>query len=342
MTNHSLLIVDDDPATIRVLGKMLKALGETRFATNGSDALRIARESKPELVLLDAEMPGMSGLEVCKAIKSDPLLEDVAVIFVTSHGDEASEVAALDAGAADFITKPPRAPLVVARVRTQLRLKDAISALRRAASVDSLTEVANRRRFDELLLEEWQRAERGGTALSLLMLDVDWFKRFNDLYGHVAGDDCLRAVARALTEACRRPADLVARYGGEEFALLMPETDERGAKHVATRALDAVRALQIAHDASPVAPYVTVSIGVTTLPAQRCSHRSQVVPRISLPLRPRATVQLVDAADRALYAAKQSGRDRACVERFTADPEEDCASSALDAGGRRGEPPHVG
>ena len=258
----SILLVDDDPATIQWLGRMLADVGTVRFASNGEDALRLARESAPDLILLDAEMPGMSGFQVCEALKADPALANVPVIFVTSHSDPAFEVSGFDAGAADFIAKPVSAPLVLARVKTQLRVKHMADELRRIATIDALTGVANRRRFDESLEREWHRARRSGAPLALLMIDVDHFKLFNDRYGHPAGDICLSAVAQALTGASLRPADLVARYGGEEFVVLLPQTPRCGAEHVARAALDAVEALVIAHDASLTAPHITVSVGV--------------------------------------------------------------------------------
>ena len=233
MPDSHILLVDDDPITIRLLTHILADLGSLRFATSGADALRLARELKPDLVLLDAEMPGMSGFQVCAAFKANPLLADVPVIFVTSHSDPAFEVSGFDLGAADFIAKPVLPALVQARVKTQLRLKHLADELRLIALADTLTGVANRRHFDNSLEREWRRLRRSGKPLALLMIDVDHFKRFNDHYGHQAGDSCLRAVAQALVGACQRPADLVARYGGEEFVMLLPDTTRDGAAHIA-------------------------------------------------------------------------------------------------------------
>jgi diguanylate cyclase (GGDEF)-like protein len=275
--------------------------------------LRLARDAAPDLMLLDAEMPGMTGFQVCEAFKADPALTDVAVIFVTKHHEPAFEVSGFELGAADFIAKPFTAQLVLARVNAQLRVKHMADELRRIATVDVLTGVANRRRFDAVLEQEWRRARRSGEALSLLMIDVDHFKLFNDHFGHPAGDACLRAVAQALVAASLRPADLVARYGGEEFTILLPQTPRDGAEHVARCVLQAVQALDIAHLASPSGPRVSVSVGVgchdevsaSWTPASTESRFAEAAGVQS------TAMDLVRAADKAMYCAKHAGRARA-------------------------------
>jgi len=311
--SDNILLVDDDPGTIQLLSRILSDVGNLRFATSGEDALRLVRESAPDLMLLDAEMPGMSGFQVFDALKSEPTLADVPVIFVTSHSEAAFEVAGLERGAADFIAKPVSAPLVLARVKTQLRVKHMADELRRIASTDALTGVANRRRFDEALEREWLVARRAGTPLALLMIDIDHFKLFNDRYGHPAGDACLRSVAQALVGASLRPADLVARYGGEEFVVLLPQTPRGGAEQVAQGVLDAVGALAIAHEASLTAWHVTVSIGVACYDDESaCWMPVSAGLRFADDLRARCTcTHLVCAADQALYSAKQAGRAQA-------------------------------
>src|ERR1700694_1708824 len=253
--NVSILLVDDDPGAIQLMGRILGDVGKLRFATNGDDALRLAHDSAPDLILLDAEMPGMSGFELLKTLKAQASLADVPVIFITSHSEAGFEVSALDMGAADFIAKPLKSSRVLARVRTQLRVKHMADELRRTATTDALTGVANRRQFDESLEREWLRARRAGDPVSLLMIDVDHFKLYNDLYGHPKGDNCLRHVTQALLSACRRPADLVARYGGEEFVMLLPQTPRNGAEHIAREVLDAVAAHGIFHDDSQTTHY---------------------------------------------------------------------------------------
>lgn len=306
-----ILLVDDDPAAIQVLGRILSGLGRLRFATNGAGALRLAHETPPDLILLDAEMPGMSGFDVCEAMKSDPELADIPVIFVTSHNDQNSEIGGFDLGAADFIAKPISEPLVVARVKTQLRIKHLTDELRKLSTVDALTGLANRRRFDEMLEREWSRAQRPGYPLALAMIDVDHFKRYNDRYGHPAGDTVLRSVAQALAHAAQRPADLVARYGGEEFVMLMPQTPRAGAQILADRALVMVESLGIPHAGSPTADHVTVSIGMACWEgnaahweAEGCGASPRTAPAVS-------GQDLLTAADQALYAAKAAGRAQA-------------------------------
>lgn len=295
----SLLIVDDNPSIIQVIGKMLAGVGHLRFATRGDQALQLMRAALPDLVLLDAEMPGMSGYEVCAAMKADETLADVPVIFVTGHGETESEVRGLEAGAVDFITKPVHQALLLARVRTQLRIKSLTDELRRMATTDGLTGLINRRHFDELLRREWQRALRAEAPLAMLMVDVDHFKRYNDHYGHPAGDACLQAVAQALQTVVLRGGDVVGRLGGEEFAVLLPETDEVGAQEVARHAVQAVRALELPHAASATANHVTVSVGVASAVPLSCPFTD--------------VGALMQAADQALYAAKAQGRDRHCA-----------------------------
>jgi len=298
----SILIVDDDPASIQALGGMLTPFGELRFALSGEEALSLATQAPPDLVLLDVNMPGMSGFDVCRRLKADPRLCETPVVFVTGHSDLASEVTGLEAGAVDFISKPLAQPLVVARVRTQLRLRQLTEALRQSARTDGLTGLANRRSFDEELQHEWRRACRRQEPLSLVLLDIDHFKAFNDHYGHPAGDRCLQAVARAIGAVIRRPSDLAARYGGEEFAVVLPATDAGGAQHIAQNLVRAVAALEIPHAASPQARHVTISAGATT--ALRPERNTQ-------------PAQLIDAADAALYQAKHLGRNQAVFTAFS-------------------------
>lgn len=297
---NSVLIVDDNIHLIAVLGKMLEPVGQIRFAISGMQALQQMRDEPPDLVLLDAEMPEMSGQEVCRAMKADPDLKNIPVVFVTSHSHVDAEVESLAAGAADFISKPVNEAILLARVKTQLRLKTFADELRRVAAVDGLTGLANRRTFDSQLKLEWSRTARTGNSLSLILLDVDHFKKYNDHYGHPAGDRCLRQVAEALGGQARRSTDLAARVGGEEFALLLPDTDAAGAHDAAERIRAAVAGLSIAHAASTTASHVTVSIGVATCQPNTTNQ-------------PRTFEDLLDQSDQALYAAKSQGRNRVAV-----------------------------
>jgi diguanylate cyclase (GGDEF)-like protein len=311
--NDNILLVDDDPGAIQLMGRILSGAGNLRFATNGEDALRLARELAPDLMLLDAEMPGMSGFQVCEALRGEPALANVPVIFITSHSEPAFEVAGFELGAVDFIAKPVSPALVRARVKTQLRVKRMADELRRIAAFDVLTKVANRRRFDEAFEREWRRSLRSGAALSLLMIDVDHFKAFNDRYGHPAGDVCLRAVAQAIQGTSLRPADLVARYGGEEFVVMLPSTPRAGAEHVASRVLDAIEGLAIAHEKSPTSQHLTASIGIGCYDEDSGSWvQPSADSRLADNLHAASVhLDLLRAADKALYAAKGAGRAQA-------------------------------
>jgi diguanylate cyclase (GGDEF)-like protein len=304
----NILLVDDDPTMIQVMGVALAGVGQLRFATSGHAALQQARDHATDLVLLDAEMPGMNGYQVCEAMKNDPALCDIPVIFVTSHDGIEFELRGLEVGAVDFISKPISGPLLLARVKTQLRVKYLADELRRIATIDALTELSNRRCFDDVLEREWKRARRVPQPISLLLVDIDHFKLFNDRYGHPAGDACLRLVATALRGSSLRPSDLVTRYGGEEYALLLPQTSRRGAGLLAKRVLDAVAAMWIPHEGSPTAEHVTVSVGVGSYDeASPCWPRAPSTGHED----PRSAADLVLAADSALYAAKDGGRNQA-------------------------------
>ncbi len=282
-----LLIVDDQPVNIQALHRVFAGDCQVLMATEGARALQICRDRHPDLVLLDVQMPGMDGHELCAELKSDPLLRVIPIIFVTAQDRPEDETRALDAGAADFITKPFNPTVVRARVRTQLTLKAQADLLRELAFIDGLTGVHNRRHFDERFIAEARRAQRSRSPLAIVLADVDHFKRYNDALGHLAGDDCLRRVAGALRTCLRRPTDLLARYGGEEFVSLLPDTDLAGAIGVAQLMEDTVRALALPHPG--VQGSVTISLGV------------------SAGLQPTG---LVAAADRALYLAKAAGRGR--------------------------------
>lgn len=290
-----ILIVDDAVTTIRLLSHILHDQGEILFATNGPEAVATARDTLPDLILLDVEMPGMDGYEVCQALKADPMLAEIPVIFVTGHSGDENEVRALAAGAVDFITKPLNPPVVNARVKTHLTLKRHTDTLRNQANLDGLTGLYNRRSFDLRLEEECRRHRRYGAPLALAMIDVDRFKLFNDLHGHQQGDDCLRQVATALWACARRPGEMAARYGGEEFAVILPATELTAAITFGELLCQSVRDLAIAHQGSPENDIVTVSVGVASL----------------LPSDDDSKQNLVAAADMSLYLAKNRGRN--CV-----------------------------
>lgn len=312
-----LLVVDDDVGSVRLLTSVVQEFGEVFFATNGEEAVAMVRDKRPDLVLLDAEMPGMDGFAACEAIKRDPLFADLPILFVTAHSDMDIETTALGLGAVDFITKPISPPIVKARVRTHLALKQRTDQLHRLAAVDGLTGIANRRAFDAAIDHEWRRACRSKSPMSLLLIDVDHFKKYNDYYGHQAGDDCLRAVASALAATPHRPGELVARYGGEEFAVILPTCDQQNALKFADKLRQAVIDLHVPHAASETAPEVTISLGVASLGlycvSQAEQHPAGNGPCPTVENCREGVMALIAAADEALYEAKRTGRNRAVL-----------------------------
>ena len=312
-TGHDarILIVDDDPGGVRVLANLLRDQARILVTIRGAEAMALARSARPDLVLLDIEMPDADGISLCRELRADPETADALVLFVTSLADARIESEALAAGAIDFIHKPVRPEIVRARVANYLSLKRQADHLRRLTMIDELTGVANRRAFDLGIAREWARATRTGESLTLIMADVDHFKQFNDRYGHPAGDACLQAVAGALARHARRPSDLVARYGGEEFALLLPDCPPWKGRDIAASLLAEVQALRIAHAGSSVASYVTVSLGVASqIPAQAWTDAQPATDTMKART-PAGTESLIGAADAALYRAKHGGRNRA-------------------------------
>ena len=291
---QKVLIADDDPLNRQVLAELLKPEYTVLLAKNGEQALERATRHAPDLVLLDVMMPDMDGYEVLRRLRADPATAQMAVIFISGLDRPEDEANGLKLGAADYIVKPINATVVMARVALHLQLVRQRRMLERLANVDGLTELANRRRFDELYAIEWQRARQHGWPLSVALLDIDAFKQYNDHYGHPAGDRALRAVARAAREALRGPGELAARYGGEELVLLLPGTDAVQARRLVEDLCAAVAALGLRHDASQVAPVLTVSAGGATLP----------------PGSAETAADLFQAADDHLYRAKQAGRNR--------------------------------
>lgn len=304
----TLLLVDDDSAVIQACSRLLADFGRCRFARQAADAWRILNEERIELVLLDAEMPGESGLDLLLRLQADPHLANVPVILLTSHRDEATEETAFAHGAVDFITKPVRPTILRARVNTQLRLKRAQDRLQILARTDALTGLANRRAGMERLRLELGRARRDGKPLSLLSIDVDHFKRYNDHYGHPAGDQVLQQVGQCLAAVAGRAADLAVRWGGEEFLLLLPGTDLLGAQAVADALHARVREAAIAHVGGEQGR-LTLSVGVAEQ-SGRAPQQGASNPDGDLDAGVEA---LLARADAALYAAKQGGRNRSAL-----------------------------
>ncbi|WP_036479057.1 diguanylate cyclase [Myxosarcina sp. GI1] len=299
------LLVDDRNGNLSILSSVLTSRGyEIRQANNGRLALEIARAEVPDIVLLDVAIPDMDGYQVCQQLKADSRTKDIPVVFISTFNETEVIAKAFASGGSEYITRPFNTEEVIIRIQHQLaiarlkaRLKATNQRLKILASKDDLTKVANRYYFNRYFRQEWRRAYRENYHLALILGDIDYFKQYNDRFGHQAGDICLRRVARAIDSAVKRPADLVARYGGEEFAVILPQTAGANALNVALEIHRAVEMLQISHPDSAVSDFVSLSLGVASmLPTIRTNR-----------------TQLISEADRALYQAKTEGRNRAVL-----------------------------
>lgn len=296
MPPHSftLLVVDDEKQNRLLLTELFQDDYRLILAKNGEQALARAREHLPDLILLDVLMPEMDGLAVIRELKRQDTTRHIPVIFITALDSPTDEEQGFLLGASDYIGKPFHAAVVRARVRNQLQIVHQRRLLEQLASLDGLTGIPNRRQFDQAYKREWHRCQRSGSPLSLLVADVDHFKKYNDSLGHAAGDRVLQEIAAVLRDCVQRPGDLAARYGGEEFVVLLPETGREDASMVAGRILDTLRQRNLAHPASPTASHVSMSIGGI------CFTPTTLEP----------DDKPFTLADAALYQAKAGGRNR--------------------------------
>lgn len=291
-----ILIVDDEIMNLKVLADLLKEEYTPVLAGSGEQALKHAfSDFPPDLILLDVMMPHMGGYEVIRILKHNDKTNNIPVIFVTALNSIEDEEHGFMLGAVDYIIKPFSPPIVKMRIRNHLRIVHQYKLLDQLAYLDGLTEISNRRRFEEVFQKEWARSARNRTPFSLAMIDVDFFKQYNDHYGHAKGDLTLQKIAKALDSILRRPGDLIARYGGEEFVMVLPETDATAAGIIADRTRQAVIDLNIPHEFSQTADRVSISIGLATIYMD-----GGISPQTFL-----------ETTDQNLYQAKQSGRNRA-------------------------------
>ena len=322
-----LLLVDDHPENLVILQAVLKNQGyEMETALSGIQALELMASNSFDLILLDVMMPEVDGFEVCRRLKDDPETQGIPIIFITAKTDFESVVQGYELGAVDYVTKPFNPAILRVRVKNQLRLRkaeqdlkqtverleqevayrlDAERALRerekeleRFAMLDGLTQIGNRRRFDDYLTFQWANKKRAKQPISMILLDIDFFKQFNDNYGHQAGDAALQGVARSLQRSLKRPEDVACRYGGEEFAIILPNTPMEGAIHLAHRLTGVMEELNIPHEFSSVKPYLTVSMGVSSM----------------IPDDENSSELLIQVSDVRLYEAKDTGRNRYIAE----------------------------
>jgi diguanylate cyclase (GGDEF)-like protein len=294
---------------LKVLIKYLEDSGfELMVAQSGEETLKHVERIIPDIILLDVLMPGIDGFETCRRLKENATTQDIPVIFMTALADTVDKVNGFEVGGVDYITKPFQVEEVLVRVDMHLtihHLQKELEArnreLARLVNIDDLTQIANRRYFGSYLQQEWRRAVRGQHYISLIFIDVDHFKLYNDHYGHQAGDDCLKQVAQVFAQVTQRPADLAARYGGEEFVILLPDTEPEGAEHVAKDIQKALQQLHIPHAQSSVSSSVTCSMGIACMiPSQTADVEA-----------------FVTIADNAVYQAKNRGRNQIVVDIVT-------------------------
>ena len=294
----TILVVDDMTTTLLLLHDLLKDTYEVKIAKSGTKALEILNAPNDiDLILLDVEMPDINGYEVCKILKNNEQTKNIPVIFVTARNSEEDEEYGLNLGAIDYITKPFNKAIVKLRIKNYLNLKIKNDILEKLSMYDGLTNIRNRRFFDETFEKTFSEIKRDKKSLAVLMIDIDFFKPYNDNYGHGQGDETLRKVAKALEKTIKRASDFVARYGGEEFVILLKDINKDGVEAVANNLLNAIRELKITHEFSKIENYVTVSIGVSYY-----NSNSDVT-----------KLELLLKADETLYNVKNSGRNNFAI-----------------------------
>ncbi|MDR1445430.1 MAG: diguanylate cyclase [Treponema sp.] len=291
---YCIMIADDDKASLDILSSILMNEYDLRIVRNGKAVLEQVADSPPDLLLLDVMIPGLTGFEVLAHLKQVESTHRIPVIFITSLNGEDYEEKGLRLGAVDYITKPFNRGIMLARIRSQIQIVRYIREIERLGMIDALTDIPNRRNFDIRIREEWRRETRTGNSLSMMMVDIDFFKHYNDTYGHPQGDILLRSLASLFTVHLKRPSDFVARLGGEEFAILLPEANREGAAVMAERIRAATEEMAVPVADQKKDTNITISIGVATL-----------IPDKNTPVE-----ELVEKADKNLYAAKAAGRNR--------------------------------
>ncbi len=294
----TILVVDDMTTTLLLIHDLLKDTYEVKIAKSGTKALEILESPNDiDLILLDIEMPDINGYDVCKRIKNNETIKNIPIIFITGRTSQEDEEYGLNLGAIDYITKPFNKAIVKLRIKNYLDLKIKNDMLEKLSMYDGLTNIRNRRFFDETFEKTFNEIKRDKKSLAVLMIDIDFFKPYNDNYGHGQGDETLRKVAKALEKTIKRASDFVARYGGEEFVILLKDINKNGVEAVANNLLNAIRELKITHEFSKIENYVTVSIGVSYY------NSSSDITKLELLLK----------ADETLYNVKNSGRNNFAI-----------------------------
>ncbi|MEK0160530.1 diguanylate cyclase [Pseudoalteromonas piscicida] len=296
LNNCTIVVVEDSPLTQKVLCACLEDTCNVVAFSSAEKALEYIRLALPDLILMDWMLEGITGIDACKELQQDPITAQIPVMFVTSNIKEGQQEMCWDAGAIDFISKPIVARTLLNRALTHLKYKKQADQLREYSYVDGLTGAFNRRLFDSDLERHFRGARRSNSPLSLVMLDVDYFKLYNDEYGHLQGDDILKMFVTLTLQLIRRPLDALYRYGGEEFAILLPNTPNKAAVEIAQRVLHYFFEEKVVHKHSPY-KYATVSAGVATY-----DNNTKML----------MADDIIQAADSALYEAKASGRNKTC------------------------------
>ena len=291
----NILVVDDERINIQVLHEGLSTDFGILAASSGKEAINVAKDQQPDLILLDIMLSDMSGYEVCEILKNNEETKHIPIIFATGKDTAEDELKGLKVGAVDYLKKPYVIPLVRMRVGIQIELAQKTALLEHLSHVDGLTGLANRRQFDEKMSEAIRYSDRNHRGLTLLLLDIDYFKQYNDTYGHVKGDHVLKQVARVLRKGASRPLDFVARYGGEEFAILLLDSDLEEGHQLGEKLNVSLQNLNIKHQAS-VFDRITISIGVAHISKD---HLSTIQSK-----------QFLEKADENLYRAKAEGRNK--------------------------------
>ena len=294
----TILVVDDMTTTLLLIHDLLKDTYEVKIAKSGAKALEILESPNDiDLILLDIEMPDINGYDICKRIKNNETIKNIPIIFITGRTSQEDEEYGLNLGAIDYITKPFNKAIVKLRIKNYLDLKIKNDMLEKLSMYDGLTNIRNRRFFDETFEKTFSEIKRDKKSLAVLMIDIDFFKPYNDNYGHGQGDETLRKVAKALEKTIKRASDFVARYGGEEFVILLKDINKDGVEAVANNLLNAVRELKITHEFSKIENYVTISIGASFY------NSSSDITKLELLLK----------ADETLYSVKNSGRNNFAI-----------------------------
>ncbi|SBS27184.1 Response regulator PleD [Marinomonas aquimarina] len=294
----NVLIVDDQVSNIQLIYQVLKDDYNVYMARSGTEAIDLIKSKRPDIILLDVYMPELTGLELCQILKADPYYSDIPIIFITSFTDPAQEVACWEAGGVDFVQKPINQLTLSRRVKAHLTLKFQADVLKHIANLDGLTGIYNRRYLDEQGAALFCHSQKQGEAFSVVMFDIDYFKGFNDQYGHLMGDDCLKAVAHCIKGLVSDEKEILVRYGGEEFILLISGKSKQQVGRLVDTICQAVSALKIPHESSGCSDFVSLSAGGLV-----CEHPERVELK-----------SLIERSDVLLYQAKSEGRNRAVIE----------------------------